>query len=147
MVTPNVVVTPINGAAIALYDRPNSENEEPNLKIGGITTTGYILMLNKITTAKLIPLDSDTYDIGEETAVSPDTTHVSRTTHVSEVLITCTADQYAALKATGGAGINPRAMYLVTDENPSSGTATLTPVETYDPSTEGITFNPETMHD
>ena len=121
MVTPNVVVTPINEAAIALYDGGD-------LEIGGITTSGYILTLNGITTAKLIPLDSDTYDIGEDTTVSPDTTHVSRTTHISEVLITCTADQYAALKATGGPGINPRAMYLVTDENPASGQATLTPV-------------------
>lgn len=140
LVTPNVVVTPINEAAITLYDGQD-------LEIGGITTSGYILTLNGITTAKLIPLDGDTYNIGEDTTVSPDTTHVSRTTHVSEVLITCTADQYAALKATGGPGINPRAMYLVTDENPSSGTATLTPMETYNPSTEGITFNSETMHD
>lgn len=151
LVTPNVVVTPINEAAIALYDRPNNvqnvQNNEPNLKIGGITTTGYILMLNKITTAKLIPLDSDTYDIGEDTTVSPDTTHVSRTTHVSEVLITCTADQYAALKAAGGPGINSRAMYLVTDENPSSGTATLTPVQTYTIGIDNIVFDPSTMND
>lgn len=140
LVTPNVVVTPINEAAVALYDGSN-------LEIGGITTSGYILMLNGITTAKLIPLDSDTYDIGEETAVSPDTTHVSRTTHVSEVLITCTADQYAALKATGGPGINPRAMYLVTDENPASGQATLTPVQTYTVGTDDIVFDASTMYD
>lgn len=140
LVTPNVVVTPINEAAIALYDGAD-------LEIGGITTSGYILTLNGITTAKLIPLDSDTYDISEDTTVSPDTTHVSRTTHVSEVLITCTADQYAALKAAGGPGINSRAMYLVTDENPASGTATMTPVETYTIGTDNIVFDASTMND
>mgnify|MGYP006916102149 CR=1 FL=1 len=98
-----------------------------------------------ITSAKVIPLDSDVYTITADASIEEVDSTIARTVHSSEILVELSSAQYLQLRENEN--INPRTLYLVNDENPSSGSATLTSIETYSTTTDNIVFNSTTMHD